>query len=95
MLAETRTNVQNDLEKDEAAAYVTYIPSALLLLMVVDNGWEIIKVKPVTQSDRYGLAYLVTLRCHSQGKVQHLIMPQSVLVEKIFEQHGPLMTRPC
>jgi len=95
MLAETTITIENDVETAEPAGLTTYIPGALLLLMALDNGWDIVLVKPVAHWEPYGPVYLVTLRCHSDGKAQRLIIPKSALVAKIFEQYVPATARPC
>ena len=70
--------------------YVTYIPSALLLLMAIDNGWDIDEVESVPSWDQLGFVYVVTLKSSSCSQNQKLIMPKSALVEKILAEHGPM-----
>ena len=88
-------NKNNPFDSGNPAGYATYIPSALLLLMAIDNGWDITKVQPVPKWENHGPVYLLTIRCHSEGHEQKLIIPKSALVEKILEQHAPAMVPVC
>ncbi len=77
------------------AGHATYIPSALLLLMAIDNGWDIVKAQPVARWENYGPVYLVTVKCVSGGDEQKLVIPKNALIEKILEQHAPAMVPVC
>ena len=89
MLSANTNNMKNPWAKGTPAGHATYVPSALLLLMAIDNGWEIVKVQPVTRWENYGPVYLMTVRCNTGGGDQKLVIPRSTLVDKIIEQHVP------
>ena len=88
MLANTIVKTENVWKKLQESGHATYIPSALLLLMAMDNGWEVVKAELVPSWDQLGFFYLVSLERCSDGQAQELIIPKSALVEKILEQHG-------
>ncbi len=95
MLAETNEKtkiVWNTVEED---GHATFIPSALLLLMAIDNGWDIVKVKLEPSCDQHGFVYLVTLHRDPEGQHQELIIPRSALVDKILEQYSPAIIPVC
>lgn len=75
--------------------HITYIPSALLLLMAMDNGWNIERVKPLDEPQADRSTYLVTLRSRSEGKAQHLVIPKSALVDKILQLRAPATVWSC
>ena len=89
MLANTNVKTDNVWKTMQEPGYATYIPSALLLLMAIDNGWDIVEVESVPSMDQLGFVYVVMLKCTSGGQNQKLIMPKSALVEKILAEHGP------
>ncbi len=93
MLAETSLKIEPTWQMAEPAEPATFIPGVLLLLMALDIGWEISKVKHIANWEPYGSVFLVTLRCRSDGVAQHLIIPNSSLVEKILEQHLPAIAQ--
>ncbi len=76
-------------------SHATFIPSALLLLMAIDNGWEIAKSELVPCWENIGPAYLMTVRSTKDNREQKLVIPKSALVEKILEQHAPAMAPVC
>jgi hypothetical protein len=94
MLAE-KTNIKNPWQVSMGEGPATYIPSVLLLLMAIDNDWEIIKIRLEPSHDQHGFVYLVTLKIFPEGHSQELIIPKSALVEKIFEQNAPSMVPVC
>jgi hypothetical protein len=94
MLAEN-FNHNNPWGMSSKAGHATYIPSALLLLMAIDNGWDIVKAQPVERWENYGPVYLITVRCNSGGEEHNLVIPRSSLVDKILEQHAPAMVPVC
>jgi len=69
--------------------YRTYIPSLLMLIMALDNGWDITRIELEPSNDQHGFVYLVTVKCRSNGHFQKLVIPKSSLVEKVFEQYAP------
>ena len=89
MLANATVKTENVWKTIQELGYVTYIPSALLLLMTIENGWDIVEVESVPSWDQLGFVYVVMLKCTSGGQNQKLIMPKSALVEKILAEHGP------
>ncbi len=93
MLAETTLKIDQTWKTVELAEYATYIPAPLVLLMALDNGWEISKAKSIANWEPYGSVFLVTMRCHATGAAQHLAIPKNALVEKILEQHLPAMAQ--
>jgi hypothetical protein len=94
MLTENFNN-KNPWGMYKKAGHATFIPSALLLLMAIDNGWDIVKAQPVVRWENQGPVYLVTVKCHSGGEEQKLVIPKNALVDKILEQHAPAMVPVC
>ncbi len=68
----------------------TIVPAALLLLMALDNGWEIERASALPSTDpKAEPAYFVSLRSCADGRRQNLVVPGSSLVDKILEQNAP------
>jgi hypothetical protein len=90
MLPDTIMEIKNIWKPTPEKGYTTYIPSALFLLMAIDNGWEIVKVESVPSWDQLGFVYLVSLKNPAQtgGSSSWLVLPKSALVEKMLEEHG-------
>lgn len=89
MLANANVKTENVWKAIQEPGYATYIPSAFLLLMAIDNGWDIVDAESVPSWDQLGFIYLVTLKGRSGGESQKLTMPKSALVEKILAEHLP------
>ena len=90
MLPNMTLKMENVWKPTPETSYATYIPSALLLLMAIDNGWDIVKVESVPSWDQLGFVYLVSLKNAAQASITSgwLILPKNALVEKILEEHG-------
>ena len=86
--------IENVWQSTPEKSYATYIPSALLLLMAIDNGWDIVKVESVPSWDQLGFVYLVSLKNSSQAgrTTSSLVLPKSALVEKILDENWPIYT---
>jgi hypothetical protein len=95
MLAETNAKTKIVWNTVGGDGHATFIPSALLLLMAIDNGWDIAKVKLEPSCDQHGFVYLVTLHRDPEGQNQELIIPRSALVDKILEQYSPAIIPVC
>ncbi len=89
MLAETTQKPGTVWKTAQEPEYKTYIPSLLMLIMALDNGWDITRIELEPSNDQYGFIYLVTVKCRSNGQFQKLIVPRSALAEKVFEQYAP------
>ena len=89
MLAETTQKTAPVWKTVQEPEYRTYIPSLLMLIMALDNGWDITRIELEPSNDQYGFIYLVTVKCRSNGQFQKLVIPKSTLVEKVFEQYAP------
>jgi hypothetical protein len=89
MLPDTIMKIENVWKPTPEKGYSTYIPSALFLLIAIDNGWEIVKVESVPSWDQLGFVYLVSLKNPAQigSASSWLVLPKSALVEKILEEH--------
>lgn len=88
MLSANTNKGKNTWANGTPVGHATYVPSALLLLMAIDNGWEIVKVQPVASWENYGPVYLMTVRCNSGGGDQKLVIPRSALVDTIINQYA-------
>jgi hypothetical protein len=91
MLAETKTRIQH-LGKDvKETGHTTYVPSPLLLLMAMDNGWKILHAEETEDRDQSGPTYGVTMRRLADGQTQKVNVPKIPLIQKILEQCGTLI----
>jgi hypothetical protein len=95
MLAETTQKTKTVWKTVQEPEYKAYIPSLLMLIMAVDNGWDITSIEMKPSHDQHGFVYLVTVKCRSNSQFQRLVIPQSKLVEKIFEQYAPSAFTGC
>ena len=65
----------------------TYLPSPLLLQLVIENGWKVVKAELAPSEDQNGFVYLVTFKSDDCPQNQHLILPRTTLIEKILNEH--------
>jgi hypothetical protein len=68
--------------------WYTFIPSPILLHLFLENGWKVVKIELVPSEDQLGFIYLVTLESDSCQQYKQLVLPRTILIEKILEQHG-------
>ncbi len=89
MLAATKQQMLDNWKGMQDMSRGTLVPAALLLLMAMDNGWEIEKAALMPTTDlKSESAYFVTLRTCDGSLRQSLVVPQSSLVQKILEQNA-------
>jgi hypothetical protein len=91
MFTHTMTQKENNWKVASAPCSGTYIPSALLLTLILENGWRIVKTELVPSEDQLGLIYLITLRSDSQRQDQPLLLPRTELIEKILDEQDRLV----
>jgi hypothetical protein len=89
MLPNRTMKMENVWKTTQEPGYATNIPISLILLMALEDGWEAVKVEPVPSRGQIGSIYSITLKSHSSGQSQNLIMPKSALVEKLLDERGP------
>ncbi len=88
MLAETKTRMQYIGKDAKETGPATFVPSPLLLLMAMDNGWKILQAEATEGRDQSGLTYRVTMRRLADGQTQKVNVPNIPLILKILEQSG-------
>jgi hypothetical protein len=74
-------------EIDQEPRWYTYIPSPILLHLFIENGWKVVKIELVPSEDQFGFVYLVMLESDSCQQYKQLVLPRTLLIEKILEQH--------
>jgi hypothetical protein len=87
MITTSKTTNQQNLGTDHVHGWATYIPSPLLLYMVLENGWKIAGVQLAPSEDQQEFVYLVSLKSDFRQELQQLILPASALIEKIIHEH--------
>jgi hypothetical protein len=88
MLAETKTTMQYIGKDVKETGHATFVPSPLLLLMAMDNGWKILQAEAMVARDQSGPTYRVTMRRLADGQTQMVNVPKIPLIQKILEQSG-------
>jgi len=83
----TNKNNVNSWKVSHEAHCDTYIPSPLLLVLILENGWKVVNIDLVPSQDQLGLVYLVTLKSDSRQQYQQLMLPRTTLIEKILEDN--------
>jgi hypothetical protein len=83
----TRTKIENKWSVGQAPHGETYLPSPLVLVMVLENGWRVINVELAPSQDQLGLVYLVTLKSDSRQQIQQIMLPRTDLIEKLLEEN--------
>jgi hypothetical protein len=59
----------------------------MLLYLILENGWKIVKVELASTEDQSGFVYRVTLNPGSHQECQQLILPKIALIEKMLFEH--------
>ena len=88
MLPNATLKMENVWRTTQEPGYATYIPSALVLLMAIEDGWNVVKIEPVPVDGQLGSIYLVMLKSSLSRQSQKLIMPKSALIEKLLDERG-------
>ena len=81
-----KNNVYNWKVSQEARCD-TYLPSPLLLALILENGWKVVNIDLAPSQDQLGFVYLVTLKSDSRQQYQQLMLPRTTLIEKILEEN--------
>ncbi len=90
MFAATQQQMLSTWKGMQEMTQGTLVPAALLLLMAMDNGWEIERASAMPSTNpKAEPAYFVSLRNCTDNRRQNLVVPQSSLVDKILEQNAP------
>jgi hypothetical protein len=58
--------------------------SYLLLLSATDQGWRIVDVEMALAKDRSGLIYIITMQHPAASVHRELILPRTLLTEKLL-----------
>lgn len=80
------TKKENSQRINQEPRWTTYLPSPLILQLVIENGWKVVKIELAPSEDQLGLVYLVTLRSAACQQDQQLVLPRNALVQKILEE---------
>jgi hypothetical protein len=88
MLAETNISMQYLVKDEKETGHAIFVPSPLLLLMAMDNGWKILQAEATEGHDQSGPTYQVTMRRLADGQTQKVNVPNIPLIQKILEQSG-------
>ena len=88
MLATTMTKQYPNREIGRNAGFTTYLPSPLLLQLVIENGWKVVKTELASSEDQTGLVYLVTFKSKTGLQNHRLILPRTPLIQKILDEHS-------
>lgn len=92
MLAIPMTKRTTIPEIGQDTGWATYLPSPLLLQLVIENGWKVVKTELAPSEDQNGFVYLVTFKSDACPQNQHLILPRTTLIEKILNEHLNIRT---
>jgi len=84
----TKPTYQREIGSDSNLA--TFLPSPLLLQLVIENGWKVIRAELAPSEDQSEYVYLVTFRSDNRLQTQQLILPRTSLIEKILTEHSPM-----
>ncbi len=87
MLAIPMTKRTNIPEISLDSHLATYLPSPLLLQLVIESGWKVVRAELAPSEDQNGFVYLVTFKSDDCLQNQHLILPRTTLIEKILNEH--------
>ena len=87
MLTITNKKKVNNWKVSQEAHCDTYIPSPLLLVLILENGWKVVNIDLAPSQDQLGFVYLVTLKSDSRQQYQQLMLPRTTLIEKILEEN--------
>jgi hypothetical protein len=81
--------MENVWKTIQEPGYAAFIPSSLILLMAIEDGWHVAKIEPMPFGSQLGFVYCVTLKSRSGRKSQKLTMLKNALIEKMLTEHGP------
>jgi hypothetical protein len=87
MLTITNKKKVNNWKVSQEAHCDTYLPSPLLLALILENGWKVVNIDLAPSQDQLGFVYLVTLKSISRQQYQQLMLPRTTLIEKILEEN--------
>ena len=88
MLTTTKTKRADAWKICQVTPLDIYIPSPLLLTLILENGWKIVGIELVPSEDQFGFVYLVTLNSDSRQQSQQLVLPRTRLIEKILDEQA-------
>jgi hypothetical protein len=87
MLATSQLKKASPRPIDPDPNLATFLPSPLLLQLVIENGWQVIRTELAPSQDQNGFVYLVTLKSASRLQSHQLVLPRTALIEKILAEH--------
>ena len=90
MITTSKSTNQPNFGTDHEQGWATYIPSPLLLYMLLENGWNIAGTQLAPSEDQQEFVYIVSLKSDFRQELQQLILPASALIEKIIHEHKPI-----
>jgi hypothetical protein len=88
MLANTMSRKAASRKNEQEPRWTTYLPSPLILQLVLENGWYITRIELAPSEDQHGLVYLVTFRSDSCQQDQQMVLPRNPLIQKILEENA-------
>ena len=86
MISDFVMKMENVWKVNEEPGYATYIPSTLVFVMAVEDGWLIDRIECILSDDGAGFYYLVSLKSPSGKQSVDLTLPTSALVEEVYQQ---------
>ena len=88
MITTTLSRKENNWTVVQEPQGSTFIPSELLLTLLLENGWRVVKVEFVPSEDQLGLLHQVTLESDSQYQRQQILLPRTALIEEILDEQS-------
>ncbi len=90
MITTSKILGQQNSSTDHEQGWATYIPSPLLLYMLLENGWKITSALLAPSEDQQEFVYIVSLQSDFRQDMQQLILPATTLIEKMIYEHQPI-----
>jgi hypothetical protein len=90
MITTSKSPNQQNFGKNHEQGWATYIPSPLLLYILLENGWNIAGAQLAPSEDQQEFVYIVSLKSDYRSDIQRLILPATMLIGKIIHEHQPL-----